>query len=284
MLIVATLHRTDPRATVDPLTGRVGTEGYAGTASHADRCALEHALRLAEVFGARCLAVTAGPPEAEEVLREALACGADQALRIEAPGTPDPAGTAHLLHAGLAAHGARPDLVICGDRSADGATGTTPALLAGLLGAAQALGLIELAEDNGTTGPAALRAVRRLDGGRAEVLAVPLPAVCSVEAGQVRLRRASLAGTLAARTAAIPVVSVAAAPASRVRTGPVRAYRPRPRALPAPAGDTPRARLLALTGAHTPPRTSPRVLTPASPAEAADLLLAELRGLSRDAG
>ncbi|MFE0201116.1 hypothetical protein ACFW0I_36005 [[Kitasatospora] papulosa] len=70
-----------------------------------------------------------------------------------------------------------------------------------------------------------------------------------------------------------------AAPASgvRVRTGPVRPYRARPRYLPAPEGDLPRDRLLALTGARTPPRVAPRLVAPDSPAEAARLLLEHLR-------
>ncbi|MER6570181.1 mycofactocin-associated electron transfer flavoprotein beta subunit [Streptomyces sp. NPDC001093] len=281
VLVAAALRWTDPRASADPLTGQAPSAPYAAGASPADRCALEHALRLAERLGGRCLAVTVGPAGAEEMLREALAAGADEVLRVDGPDD-DEAATAHSLLAGLTARGPLPRVVVCGDRSLDRGTGATPALLAGLLGAAQALGLTELAAGADTAAGVALRAVRRLDGGRAEELAVPLPAVCSVEPGTVRPRRAALAATLAARRADIAVVRVGAREGAGVRAGRMRPYRPRPRALPAPEGGT-RQRLLALTGALAPPRTPPRVVTPGSAEEAAELLLAELREHGVDA-
>ncbi len=91
-------------------------------------------------------------------------------------------------------------MVVCGDRSVDRGTGALPAFVAHELGAAQALGLVALEVTAATGRPAdlALSADRRLDGGWRERLRVPLPAVCSVEAAGVRLRRASLAGALAA--------------------------------------------------------------------------------------
>ncbi|MEU5599796.1 mycofactocin-associated electron transfer flavoprotein beta subunit [Streptomyces sp. NPDC020298] len=290
VLVAAALRWTDPRAVAHPLTGTAPGAPYAAGASPAERCALEQALRLAERLGGRCLAVTVGPAGAEEMLREALAAGAHETLRIEGPDT-DEAATAHSLLAGLTAGGRPvPDVVVCGDRSVDRGTGATPAHLAARLGTAQALGLVELtvadAADDGA-GPAglSLRAVRRLDGGRAEELRVVLPAVCSVEAGSVRPRRATLAAVLAARRAGIPVVRVADPEGAAVRVGRPRPYRPRPKALPAPEGGT-RRRLLALTGALVPPRTPPRVLTPDSPEEAARLLLAHLRehGVDVDGG
>ncbi|WP_330343130.1 mycofactocin-associated electron transfer flavoprotein beta subunit [Streptomyces sp. NBC_00557] len=275
VLVAAALRWTDSRAFAHPLTGTAPSAPYAAGASPADRCALEHALRLAERLGGRCLAVTVGPVGAEEMLREALAAGADEALRVDGPDG-DEAATAHSLLAGLTARGPLPQVVVCGDRSLDRGTGATPALLAHLSGAAQALGLTELTVGEQGAAGASLRAVRRLDGGRAEELRVPLPAVCSVEPGTVRPRRAPLATALAARRAEIAVVRAGAREGAAVRAGRPRPYRPRPRALSAPEGGT-RQRLLALTGALAPPRTPPRVVIPGSPEEAAELLLAELR-------
>ncbi|MER6075628.1 mycofactocin-associated electron transfer flavoprotein beta subunit [Streptomyces sp. NPDC001817] len=275
VLVAAALRWTDPRASAHPLTGTAPSAPYAAGASPADRCALEHALRLAERLGGRCLAVTVGAVGAEEMLREALAAGADEALRVDGPDG-DESATARSLLAGLTARGPLPEVVVCGDRSPDRGTGATPAHLAGLLGAAQALGLTELAVGTESAAGVGLRAVRRLDGGRAEELRVPLPAVCSVQPGTVRPRRAPLTGVLAARRAEITVVRADVREAATVRAGRPRPHRPRPRALTAPEGGT-RQRLLALTGALVPPRTPPRVVTPASPEEAAELLLAELR-------
>ena len=136
-----------------------------------------------------------------------------------------------------------------------------------------------------TPGPgratAALLVERRLDGGWRERLRVPLPAVCSVEAAGVRLRRASLAGALDAADQPSPRSTGRSRRWPRGRasgTGPRRApgpFRPRTRVLPGPRDADPRLRLLALTGAlvaHDPPT----VVRPVERAEAADVLLAFL--------
>ncbi|TDP93980.1 mycofactocin-associated electron transfer flavoprotein beta subunit [Labedaea rhizosphaerae] len=261
MLVIAALRWVDPRPGVDPLTGAVHTDPKASGPSAADECALAHALRIAGP--GRCVAVTAGPPAAEGLLRDALAAGATDALRIDDAG----ANTAVALTAGIRTLGP-PDVIVCGDHSLDHGTGATPALLAHAFGAAQALGLVELSMDGELTG------LRRLDGGRRERLAIPLPAVCSVEPTGLRPPRASLPAVLAAQAAAIPVVTVDSGP-SMVQAGEQKPYRPRPTHLGAPAGDA-HHRVLALTGALT-ERTPPRVVRPASAAEAADELLDFLR-------
>jgi electron transfer flavoprotein beta subunit len=269
MLIVAALRWSDQRAAVDPLTGEVRTDARTSRASAADRAALEHALRIAEAFDGRCLAVTVGPAEAGEMLREALAAGAHEVVRVEGPAATvieDGSGTARLLLDGLPD---RPDVVVCGDHSADRGVGSTPAFLAQRLGACQALGLIELKAADG-----ALHAVRRLDGGRRERLTFGLPAVCSVEPADTVLRRAPLPATIAARTAEIPVAR--AGSLRYLRAGAARPYRPRPRALPAPPASEPHQRMLALTGALV-ERTPPKLLRPETAEEAARELLDYLR-------
>jgi electron transfer flavoprotein beta subunit len=204
-------------------------ERWAGV-SAADQAALEVGLSLrdavadcdVEVF---CL----GPREADDVLRSALAAGANSATRIDA--SPELEG---LTVAGaIAEHLHNADLVLCGDYSIDRGTGSVPAFLAAELGAAQALGLVEIDVATATTIP--LRVVRRLDGGRREVLDVPLPAVLSVEGSVARLRRAPLAASLASRGTSITTV---AGPHGRPAEAEVHPYRPRARTLPAPSGDS----------------------------------------------
>ena len=165
----------------------------------------------------------------------------------------------------VAAIGERPDLVLCGDRSADRGTGALPAFVAHELGVVQAPGLVSLALEDG-----ALLGERRLDQGRRERIRIPLPAVCSVEAAGVHLRRASLPASLAAAEEPVQVVE-AAPPAPRVRVVQARPARPRPRQVAAPTGSA-RERLLALTGAllsHEPPT----VVGPVDAPEAVDALL-----------
>jgi electron transfer flavoprotein beta subunit len=267
-LVVALLRCTDLRADVDPLTGAITRDPRTASLSASDGAALEHALRIASAWDARVLALSAGGPECDGPLREALALGAE-VRRVSTRGSyvEELVTDERALAAGLvgALAGERPDLVLCADRSADRGTGALPAFVAHELGVVQAPGLVSLALDG-----EGLVAERRLDYGRREQMRVPVPAVCSVEAAGIRLRRASLPASLAAAAADVPVVD-ASLPASAVRVVQARAARPRARHLPAPTG-TSRERLLALTGAllsHEPPT----VVGPVGAPEAADALL-----------
>jgi len=281
-VIVAALGWSWRETEVDPLTGAV-------TANHRDRgpggselAALEQALRLAELWDAQVVAATVASAQADAMLRDAIAAGATHALRVE-PATwtagPRPAllvggeqESAVALGAALREHYGIPDLVLCGDRAADRATGSFPAFLAAALNAEQALGCVRLEP----AADGALRVHRRLDGGRREVLLVRPPAVVSIEAAGVRLRRAGLPATLASQAAAITVAGTPVAAAERrLRVLGTHPYRPRPRELPGPSGTALR-RTLELTGALV-QRTPPTVLGPLEPAQAADELLAYLR-------
>lgn len=274
-LVVACLNHTDLRPAVDPLTGAVHVNPHAATAAPAEWAALEIALRVAGAWGGRVLALTAGPAAAEAVLRVAIAVGAD-ALRVDWAGCgylTDLAGDEQALAGALAraVRGQRPALVMCGDRSADRGTGALPAFLAHELGAAQALGLVSLeaARDQGV-----LVAERRLPAGRRERLRLRAPAVCSVEAAGVRLRRAPLPAVLTAQRAVVPVVG-GDAPPPPVRAGLPRPYAPRTHTVPdVPAGSA-RERLAALTGVLA-DREPPVVIGPASASTAGGELLGYL--------
>jgi len=281
-VIVAALSWSWRETEVDPLTGAMRANLRDRGPNVSERAALEHALRLAERWDAQVVAASVAPAEADEMLRDALAVGAAQALRVEPArwmARPRPVGlvggereSAAALAAALRQRYGVPDLVLCGDLAADRATGSFPAFLAASLGAAQALGCVRLESLDGRV----LRAYRRLDGGRREVLLVRPPAVVSVEAAGVRPRRAGLPATLAGKDAAITTASTpAAAAARRIRIIGAHPYRPRPRELPVPTGTALR-RTLELTGALV-QRTPPTVVGPLPPDQAASELLAYLR-------
>lgn len=281
-LAVACVAPADLHAEVDPLSGRVGVDRGAVALPAADAAAVEHVLRIAEAEGLRPLVVAAGGPSLEPVLRELAGLGVE-VRRVDWPGgaeehdgpleelAADEAALAGALAAALAAEGAPVRLVVCADQSLLRGTGALPGFLAHELGAAQALGLVAL---SAVPGSGILQAERRLEGGRREILEVPLPAVCSIEAAGVRLRRASLTGALAAAGAPVPVHRRGRTqrPALRIRGS--RPYAPRPRPVPAPTG-TARERLLGLTGALS-EREPPTVLGPLDPGEAAGILLSYL--------
>ncbi|MGH3096399.1 MAG: mycofactocin-associated electron transfer flavoprotein beta subunit [Streptosporangiales bacterium] len=274
-LVVVCLRHVDQRARVDPLTGEIDRDPRSATASAADLAALEHALRIAEAWSGRVLAIAAGSPEADHTLRQAMALGA-QVMRVAWPQEREAyvrelcAGERPLARAlaGAIAEAGSPAVVLCGDRSPDRGTGSVPAFLAYELGAAQALGLVRLDVDGDS-----LRGERRLDAGRRERLRIPRPAVCSVEPAGVRLRRASLPATLASNAVPVPVVQPRTPPDEpSVRVGAPHPYRPRTRVQPPPYGDTPHERLVQLTGvlvAHDPPT----VVGPTDAAHAAEALL-----------
>ena len=265
--IAAVLKWVDLRPDVDPLEGTVRHDDRTSGFSLADAAALECALLLGEAWQLPVAAITAGPPEAQAVLRDAAAFGPRRlvliAADIDAPSEAIAEALAPLLDGAA--------VVCCGDYSADRGSGSVPAFLAHQLEAAQALGLTGLTPRT----PGCLIAQRRLDGGRREHLQVTAPAVISVEPGAARLRRASLSGLLAAREAVIEVAEGAVTHGSRVQVMSTAPYRPRPKMLPPPHDPLPRARLLALTGALT-ERTLPRVVR-ASCDEAADELISYLK-------
>lgn len=306
-LIVACLRISDPRPDVDPITGEVSRDPRAGLLSPNDAAALERALRLAHAWQGQVLAVAAGGPAADPTLREVAALGA-RTLRVAWPATAghgdaqqvlgaaqdyltDLIGDERALAAALAAairSVGSPTLALCGDRSADRGTGALPAFLAHELGAAQALGLVSLEPESPVDADKearTLRAERRLDGGRREVLRVPTPAVCSLEAAGVRLRRAPLTAALGTGDTEVPVASAPAVAreTARLRHDGGRPYRPRTRVVPPPAGAAPRDRLLDLTGAlvvHDPPT----LVGPIDAAGAVDALLEYLRRHGYPAG
>src|SRR6266545_1840107 len=288
-VIVAAMGWSWQETEVDPLTGAVTADPRDRGPSQSELAALEHALRLAERWNARVVAATVGLGDADAMLRDALAAGAAEALRVAPAGghAGPPGGTAGPQPGDLVGGGQYfatalaaavyqrygvPDLVLCGDHSADRGTGSFPAFLAAALDAAQVLGVVRMEPE----GDGVLRVHRRLDSGRREVLRVQVPAVVSVEAAGVRLRRAGLPAMLASGQATIPVVRAPGTTAARrIRILGTHPYRPRPRELAGPSG-TALHRTLDLTGALV-ERTLPTVLGPMSPDQAAGELLGYLR-------
>jgi electron transfer flavoprotein beta subunit len=263
-VIAACLKWVDRRPEIDPLQAHVHTDARTAGASPADEAALEWALRTGEVTGCPVLAVSAGPPAAEAVLRQALAAGADRAVLVPLAGAEPSDAVARAIAVVLRDAGAT--LVWCGDHSLDRGSGSVPAYLAAELGLAQALGLVEVHVDS----RGALSGLRRLDRGRRERVALEREGVLSVEGATVHLRRATLAAARSARTARIdraalePAVGASGEPT-------LRPFRPRARVLPPPAGADALERIAALTDAGT--IKAHREVVTLAPADAAARLL-----------
>ena len=228
---------------------------FAGV-SPADHAALELALQCATQIGGRVTAITVGPSSANAVLREAIACGATRAIRIDAP----PATSSVDVANAIASVARQAAWMWCGDYSIDNGSGSVPAFLAASLAMSQALGVIAASfEDDGVV------ATRRVDGGRREVLDVRAPAVISVEGATARLRRASLMSLRNTAATTIEVVTPTIAMHASEHT--VHTYRPRARALAAPNGADALDRVRDLTATGATPST--REVETLAPADAA---------------
>lgn len=99
------------------------------------RRAVAKGVELAQATGGRCTAMTLGPPAAEDVLREAIACGADAGVLVSDPrfAGSDTLATARVLRAAAELLGGV-DLVLVGRNSLDADTGQVGPSLAELLG------------------------------------------------------------------------------------------------------------------------------------------------------
>jgi electron transfer flavoprotein beta subunit len=228
------------RTEVEPLTGVAHVLPGRFGPDPASAAALEWALRLVGAADGVVTVVTIGPEAAEAGLREAVALGAAEAVRVEGPADPDPLEVAAVL-ASLASSA---DVVVLGSRSIDRGSAAVAPALATLLERPAACGLLGLkwADDH-------ILAERRLPAGQRERVRVAIPAVVSVEWASVELRRASLPATLAASQLPIERVTPERPPAAGAAST-VLPYRPRPRkAPPPPAGEQPRERIAALSGA-----------------------------------
>lgn len=106
--------KVDP-ATRAPVTGEVPYR-----ISDFDENALEEGIRFKEKHGGRVVAVTAGVPEARDIMRKALAMGADEAhvAGDAAFANSDSLATARILGALIRKLGPF-DIVVCGEGSVD---------------------------------------------------------------------------------------------------------------------------------------------------------------------
>lgn len=67
---------------INPVTGTLIRDGVPSIMNPDDKGGLELALQLKDQFGAHVTVITMGPPQADDILREALAMGADRAILL----------------------------------------------------------------------------------------------------------------------------------------------------------------------------------------------------------
>src|SRR3954470_9117337 len=165
-----------------------------------DAYALEEALRLKEKHGGEVIVCSAGPARAAQVIREALARGADRAIHVESDALAS--ADAQTVAAALAAalRDEQVDLVLTGLQSDDQGFGQVGVLLAEKLGMPHATIIMEVQKHDSADAPGnALRVKRELEGGWFQWVSLPLPALLTIQSGINQLRYATLKGIMAAK-------------------------------------------------------------------------------------
>ncbi len=160
----------------DEKTGTLRRDLAAGMMNPACKHALEAALQMKEHHPANITVITMGPPAAEEVLREALALGADKAVLVcdRLLAGSDTFATSLILKEAIKKKCPKFDLILCGAYTADSETAQVGPQLAEELDL-PAAAYVEKLEISGKT----LR-VRRLVDNFRETLEMEFPALVTL--------------------------------------------------------------------------------------------------------
>jgi electron transfer flavoprotein beta subunit len=174
---------------VDPRGKGIKGEGLVFSLNDWDNYAVEEAVRIKEKHGGKVTAITVGPGESEEVLRRALALGADEAVRVTDPATEgsDAYAIARILAAVIT--DIPYDIILTGVQADDDGYAQVGATLAELLGIPHAtlVTAMEIEEKR-------VRVHRELEGGMEEVLDCQFPALFTIQSGINEPRYVSIMG------------------------------------------------------------------------------------------
>ncbi|GFP30548.1 electron transfer flavoprotein beta subunit [Candidatus Hakubella thermalkaliphila] len=201
---------------IDPQTNTLIREGIESIINPFDTYAVEEAVRIKERIAqqskegfsgpeSKVIAITMGPPQAENILREAISVGVDIGVLLSdrALAGADTLATSFTLAKAirkLEREFGKISLILCGRQTLDGDTGQVGPELAQQLNLPCLGYVIEVMEiDN------KYFKLKRLMEDRYEVFRVPLPAVISVSKGINEPRVPSLRGAMRAKSAPITV-------------------------------------------------------------------------------
>jgi len=172
-----------------------------------DAYALEESMRLREKHGGEVVVCSAGPTRVQQVIREALARGADRAIHVEdaALGAADAFAAAAALAPAMAEE--KFDLILTGLQSDDQGHAQFGPVLATRLGVPHStiIMAVEITD-------ASMRVKRELEGGWFQWLGMPLPALLTIQSGINQLRYATLKGIMAAKKKEIRKVTPGSSP------------------------------------------------------------------------
>lgn len=189
---------------LNPETNTLVRDGVENIMNPFDRQALEAALMLKDKEGAKVTVLTMGLPQATDILKEAIAMGADEGILLSdrALAGSDTLATSMALAAAVK-HIGDYDLVMCGKQAVDGDTAQVGPEMAEHLGIPQITGALKIDYADGKF------VVVRENESSVQTLACAAPLLVTVTRAEKEPRFASIKGKMKARKAAIPTLTVA---------------------------------------------------------------------------
>ena len=193
---------------IDPVTNTLIRDGVPSILNPFDGFALEMALRMRDMAGGTVTVMSMGPKQAEAVLRDGLAVGADDAYLVSGRefGGSDTLATSYIISSAVKAveekKGEKFDVVFCGKQAIDGDTGQVGPEMAEHLGYPQVTCGLEVLEADD-----AHLEILKEDQDANMVLSINLPCVCTFTKPSFDPRNPTIKRRMAANRAEIPTLT-----------------------------------------------------------------------------
>lgn len=174
---------------INPATGTLIRDGVPSIMNPDDKGGLEMALRMKERYGAHVTVITMGPPQADIMLREAMAMGADRAILLTDArfAGSDTLATSYALSSAL--RNMEWDIIVTGRQAIDGDTAQVGPQIAEHLGLPQISYVAGVEYDGNKT-----LTVRKETEDGYQTLEVDMPCLLTVLASAYPARYMSVAG------------------------------------------------------------------------------------------
>ncbi len=190
---------------IDPVTNTLKREGVAAVINPFDMYAIEEALRVKDRVGSPCevIAISMGPPQAKEALKEAISMGCDGAVLLsdrKFAGS-DTWATSYTLSQAVKKIGDY-KVVFCGKQASDGDTAQVGPGVSMHLDIPQVTYVKKIEKID-----AEKATLERMTEEGYDVIETPLPAVFTVVKEINEPRLPSLKGKMKAKKAEIPVLT-----------------------------------------------------------------------------
>ena len=186
---------------IDEKTGVLKRSGIESKINPYDLYAIEAAVQLKDKYNATVYAITMGPLQAEEIIKEAFMMGVDEGVMLSDRkfAGADVLATAYTLSQGIKKLPA-PDLIICGKQTTDGDTAQVGPEIANFLDiphAAYIKNIIELDKSSVT--------VETDMDKTTDILKIKLPCLITVDSGIGQARLPSFRKKLKSQNRNIPI-------------------------------------------------------------------------------